>query len=142
MGGLLIPACVIPTKHDLDKLFQWYPREMVRLPIELKLGQEANPELVNELNPDAIIVASGHGDTPKLPKNVEGLDNKIVCTTMDLLKGRKPKNSLVIGGVYGMRYSPTHRDRGQEGYHCVKEFNGKILVVLLDSSREIRYLSF
>ena len=100
LGGLLIPACVIPTKHDLDKLFQWYLREMDRLPIELKLGQEATPELVNELNPDAVIVASGHGDTPKLPKNVEGLDNKIVCTTMDLLKGRKPKNSLVIGGGF------------------------------------------
>ena len=34
LGGLLIPACKIPTKHDLDKLFQWYLREMERLPMK------------------------------------------------------------------------------------------------------------
>ena len=100
LGGLLIPACVIPTKHDLDKLFQWYLREMDRLPIEIKLRTEATPELVSELAPHVVIVASGHGDTPKFPKNVEGLDNEIVCTTMDLLNGKAPKNSLVLGGGF------------------------------------------
>ena len=73
---------------------------MDRLPIEIKLRTEATPELVSELAPHVVIVASGHGDTPKFPKNVEGLDNEIVCTTMDLLNGKAPKNSLVLGGGF------------------------------------------
>ncbi len=101
LGGLLIPACKIPTKHDLDKLFQWYLREMERLPIEILTGTEATPELMKRLRPDAIIVASGHGDESNLPKKLKGLERDNVITTMDLLSGRvKPTDSVVIGGGF------------------------------------------
>ena len=101
LGGLLIPACKIPTKHDLDKLFQWYLREMERLPIEILTNTEATPELMKRLRPDAIIVASGHGDESNLPKKLKGLERDNVITTMDLLSGRvKPTDSVVIGGGF------------------------------------------
>ncbi|MEM7540555.1 MAG: FAD-dependent oxidoreductase [Pseudomonadota bacterium] len=101
LGGLLIPACVIPTKHDLDKLFQWYKREMARLPIEVMTGTEATPELIAELAPDALIVATGHGDESNLPRGLKGLDHPNVITTMDLLSGKvQPEDSLVIGGGF------------------------------------------
>ena len=65
---------------------------MDRLPIEIKLKErKLLQSLFLELAPHVVIVASGHGDTPKFPKNVEGLDNEIVCTTMDLLNGKAPK---------------------------------------------------
>ena len=101
LGGLLIPACKIPTKHDLDKLFQWYLREMKRLPIEILTKTEATPKLMRRLQPDAIIVASGHGDESNLPKKLKGLERDNVITTMDLLSGRvKPTDSVVIGGGF------------------------------------------
>ena len=101
LGGLLIPACKIPTKHDLDKLFQWYLREMERLPIEILTSTEATPELMKKLRPDAIIVASGHGDESNLPKKLKGLERDNVITTMDLLSGRvQPTDSVVIGGGF------------------------------------------
>ena len=101
LGGLLIPACEIETKHDLDKLFQWYVREMKRLPITVMTDTEATPELVKELSPDAIIVATGHGDDSQMPRGLKGLDHPNVITTMDLLSNRvEPQDSIVIGGGF------------------------------------------
>lgn len=101
LGGLLGPACVIPTKHDLDKIFQFWVREMKRLPIEVMTGTEATPELIKELGADALVVATGHGQDPNLPKGLKGLDHPHVVTTMDLLTGRAEiQDSLVIGGGF------------------------------------------
>ena len=101
LGGLLIPACKIPTKHDLDKLFQWYLREMDRLPINVLTGTEATPALMRKLDPDAIVVASGHGDISNVPKQVKGVTRNNVITTMDLLSGKaQPTDSIVIGGGF------------------------------------------
>ncbi|NNL84632.1 MAG: FAD-dependent oxidoreductase, partial [Myxococcales bacterium] len=101
LGGLLIPACVIPTKEDLNKLFQWYVREMERLPIRVLTETEATPELVAELGADALIVATGHGDTAAKPRGLAGLDHPHVVTAMDLLAERAPvRDSLVIGGGF------------------------------------------
>ncbi len=101
LGGLLIPACVIPTKEDLNKLFQWYVREMTRLPIRVLTGTEATPELVRELGADALIVATGHGDVAAKPKGLRGLEHPTVITAMDLLSGREEiRDSIVIGGGF------------------------------------------
>ncbi len=101
LGGLLIPACVIPTKEDLNKLFQWYVREMKRLPIEVMTGTEATPELVRSLGADALVVATGHGEESALPARLEGLDHPNVITAMDLLTGTAEiRDSIVIGGGF------------------------------------------
>ena len=101
LGGLLIPACVIPTKEDLDKLFQWYKREMVRLPIDVRYGTEATPELIRELGADALVVATGHGEESNVPMNLKGLDHPNVITTMDLLTNKVAvTDSIVIGGGF------------------------------------------
>lgn len=101
LGGLLIPACEIETKHDLEKLFKWYVREMERLPIDVRTGTEATPELIKSLGTDALVVASGHGDESNLPKGLKGLDHPNVITTMDLLSHtREPEDSIVIGGGF------------------------------------------
>lgn len=101
LGGLLIPACVIPTKEDLDKLFQWYVREMKRLPIDVRCGTKATPELIRELKADALVIAIGHGDESNLPKNLKGIDHPNVITTMDLLTHQAEiVDSIVIGGGF------------------------------------------
>ena len=101
LGGLLIPACVIPAKHDLDKLFKWYVSEVKRLPITVMTGTEATPELIRELGADAVIVASGHGDESSIPRGLKGLDHPNVITTMDLLEHRaEAQDSIVIGGGF------------------------------------------
>lgn len=101
LGGLLIPACVIPTKEDLNKLFQWYVREMERLPIEVMTGTEATPDLVRALGADALVIATGHGETSKLPRGLKGLDHPHVITTMDLLTHQAEiRDSIVIGGGF------------------------------------------
>ncbi len=100
LGGLLIPACVIPTKEDLGKLFQWYKHEMTRLPIDVRCGTEVTPELICGLSADALIVASGHGTVSNKPR-IGGVDHPMVITTMDLLTGKaEPTDSVVIGGGF------------------------------------------
>ena len=101
LGGLLIPACVIPTKEDLDKLFQWYVREMKRLPIDVRCGTEATPELIRGLKADALVIATGHGEESNVPKHLKGLDHPNVITTMDLLTHKADiVDSIVIGGGF------------------------------------------
>ncbi len=101
LGGLLIPACKIETKHDLDRLFKWYVREMKRLPIKVLLNTAATPALVKSLQPDAVIVATGHGETANRPPGLKGLDHPHVVSTMALLAQHAPvEDSIVIGGGF------------------------------------------
>jgi len=60
---------------------RWLDTQVRKLPIEIKLGCEATPALVKELNPDAIVVAvGGRTEVPVLP----GIERPFVYNGDDL----------------------------------------------------------
>ena len=65
--------------------FSMVPKRDGKAPNRNSTSTEATPELMKKLRPDAIIVASGHGDESNLPKKLKGLERDNVITTMDLL---------------------------------------------------------
>jgi 2,4-dienoyl-CoA reductase (NADPH2) len=79
LGGTLFFAALAYEANT--KLVRWLDTQVRKLPIELKLGCEATPELVKELNPDAIVVAIGaRRQAPDLP----GIERPFVYSGDDL----------------------------------------------------------
>lgn len=76
-GQLRLAAAADP---DLAPLLDWLIGEASRLPIELRLGQEASARLIADCAPDDIVVATGsRWARPALP----GGDRENVCTVDD-----------------------------------------------------------
>jgi len=57
LGGNFILAAQL--LNDLQPYLDWMKREMKRLPVDVKLGTEADEKNIAALKPDAIIVAAG-----------------------------------------------------------------------------------
>ncbi len=90
LGGLVPMASFIKGAGVADNLMRmvpWYRHELKRLGVELHLGRDVDAELVNLLEPDALILATG--GKPVLPK-IEGIDGAHVITTEHLKKSAQP----------------------------------------------------
>jgi 2-enoate reductase len=97
LGGNLIPASVPVFKRDYRLLIRYLALQIKKSGVEILLRKEATAELIEELNPDVVIVATGGSQTiPDIP----GVNNKMVVNVIDLLLGRKEcgKSVIVIGG--------------------------------------------
>lgn len=66
--------------------------------VKINLGEEVGLQKVQELKPDALVVATG--TTPFVPPYTPGIDNQIVCTYEDVLLGKRApgKKAVVYGG--------------------------------------------
>lgn len=95
VGGQLNLAQVPDFKRDVSKLIRWYERMLEKNGIEVRLNQPVTKELVDKLNPDVVIVATG--GKPRVPfVHPEGGQ---FVTYKDVLEGRvKPEGSAVIIG--------------------------------------------
>jgi 2,4-dienoyl-CoA reductase (NADPH2) len=90
LGGLVPIASFIKgagVADNLMKMIPWYRHEFRRLGVELHLGIEVDAELVNLLEPDALILAMG--GKPVLPK-FAGVDGSNVISTEHLKKSAAP----------------------------------------------------
>ncbi|EJO5347341.1 FAD-dependent oxidoreductase [Clostridium botulinum] len=100
LGGNIVPGSVPDFKEDDRALMKWYGHELKENNIPFNFNTEVTKDLVNRLNPDVIIVATG--STPKILKLDGNMDK--VYTAQDVLLGNKnPGNSTIIvgGGLVG-----------------------------------------
>lgn len=97
LGGNLVPASVPDFKQDYRDLLNYLTRQVAKAGVEVLLGRKATPEAVREINPDALVVATGAA--PLIPP-IKGIDREFVGTGIDFLLGKKEfgHNVLVIGG--------------------------------------------
>lgn len=97
LGGTVNQAAVPEFKKDLRRLLVWYQRQMEKTGVAVKMNSTMTPEKISTLAPDVIFAATGaHPIVPPLP----GMDQKMVITAVDLLRGTTPpgNNVMVIGG--------------------------------------------
>ena len=83
LGGLLHLASVVKGVElfALPELVQYFERELDRLNVTVRLGQEYTPELNETIKPDIVVVATGGVPASlKLP----GIDSDKVLTTEEL----------------------------------------------------------
>ncbi|MBC3798400.1 acetoacetate decarboxylase family protein [Acetobacterium tundrae] len=104
LGGLVNLAKMPPHKSVMDWIAQYYQNEFARLNVKVKLNTEATVSILAEMNPDAVILATG--STPIVPERIPGIHGQNVIgidTVLSGAAGLKDKKVVLIGaGMSGI----------------------------------------
>ena len=113
LGGMLIPSSKHPFKKEVELLNDWYKLQLEKLPVKVHLNTEVDPEKIDELHADAVILAVGavpvHFDLP-------GIDNPMVKGALDVLEDPSLAGETVIvlgGGLTGSELALDYAQQGK-----------------------------
>jgi 2,4-dienoyl-CoA reductase-like NADH-dependent reductase (Old Yellow Enzyme family)/thioredoxin reductase len=97
LGGQLIPGSMSEYKKELLNLIRFQKTQIQKFGVQCVLNCCVTPELINQEQPDVIILATG--SLPYLPP-VKGIERDMVLPFTEVLNGRSvvPTSSVVIGG--------------------------------------------
>lgn len=98
LGGQLNLAAVPPMKQEITKFTRYLSYQLEKGGVAVNLNTEVTPALVDEVKPDAIVIATG-GEA--LVPNVPGIKGPKVVSAHDVLASKVTVpngNVLVIGG--------------------------------------------
>lgn len=107
LGGQLNMAASIPGKFEFKETIRYFSNELKSLGVKIQLNTECTLEKLEEINPDAVIFATG-----VRPRgfNVPGLEKKKVGTYIEYLNGRfTPGKEVVIIGGGGIACDSAHK---------------------------------
>lgn len=120
LGGYLPHAAGFARLNtkDILNIGQWLKKQVQELNIQVELHTEVTPELVSQIRPDAVVLATGSKE--KLP-DIPGLDSINAGTLDEFMSGKKQagKKVVVIGGHYGAEIAVSLAREGKsrpEGY--------------------------
>ena len=88
LGGLLPIAAIVKDLEtdDLLALISYYRNQLAKEGVSLRTKQEITPELIKQINPEVVILATG--GAPGLP-DIPGIDNPRVASNVALHKQLK-----------------------------------------------------
>ena len=114
LGGILKSEQALPFKHEMFELTGTYERFCRAAGVDIRLGVEATPELVEELGAEALIIAVG--SEPLVPP-IPGLDgdNVVVVNNYYLEKDKVGDEVVIMGGGLAGCECAVHL--AQEGKH-------------------------
>jgi 2-enoate reductase len=97
LGGVFVAAAAPDFKEHDKALIKWYVKQLEDLNMPIRLNTEITGDMLNTLDADEIIIATG-SVPKKLP--VPGFDGKNSVEAVDYLLGNKPvgDTAIVIGG--------------------------------------------
>lgn len=95
LGGTVNIAAVPSFKNRLAKLIKWYKVQLKKLGVNVMTNTTATPELIKNVNPDVVIIATG--SEPLVP-NIPGVENAVTADDVLLGKAAVGENVVVIGG--------------------------------------------
>jgi 2,4-dienoyl-CoA reductase-like NADH-dependent reductase (Old Yellow Enzyme family)/thioredoxin reductase len=114
LGGRFNSACVVPFKQEYTLAIKWLSSQVEKLGVQVEVGREVTPELVKEISPDAVVIATGAVTRiPELP----GMDRKGVVIAEDILDGRVNMGTRVAilgGGGVGCDVADFMAQRGKQ----------------------------
>ncbi|MBT3367957.1 MAG: FAD-dependent oxidoreductase [Nitrospina sp.] len=118
LGGQVRAAAIPPDKYLMAGIIRTLEVEAVKNGAVIRLGEEATPEVIRELNPDSVVVATGA--RPVIPDFARNDLNNVV-TAEDVLLGRVDTGSevLVLGGG----------EVGCETAHFLAEYGKSVTIV-------------
>ncbi len=121
IGGQLRLAANIPGRQELSDLLTWYERQLISLGVEMRLNATVTEELLKQINPQAVLVATG--SVSEIPLGyITGLDNieKIELMTADELleSGRKTGDNVLVVGIdqIGLQVADYLAEQGKNVY--------------------------
>jgi len=114
LGGQWNIVCQQPEKEGFVDVTKHLTRGLDKAGVNVILNKEVTPQLVNEIKPDAVVVATGA--TPgKL--NVPGIDGNNVVQAVDVITGKaKVGNRVVVvgGRLIGMETADFLAEQGKK----------------------------
>lgn len=102
VGGNLAVAALPIGKECFTQYIDWGELQCKKLGVEIKLNTEATADIVREINPDAIIIATG---SSPLILPINGIDKASVVTAEAVLTGQAKVGKTVVvagGGEVGI----------------------------------------
>ncbi len=113
LGGQINIADIPPKKDIYKEVISSRAKAVKELGVEVHTGEELTPELVKQISPDVLIIATG--SKPLVPK-IPGIDRKNVITAAEALKGAKVGDNLVVvgGGLVGCETADYLAQQGKE----------------------------
>ncbi|WP_457554277.1 oxidoreductase [Desulfobacula sp.] len=115
-GGLLSLASNAPGRGELNDILDFFRFEMDRVDVEIRYGTELTLDLINEIIPDKVILATG--SMPDMPV-IKGLfQTKMdLVTNVDVISGKdKVKDKVIVlgGGMTGLITADFLADQGKQ----------------------------
>lgn len=97
LGGQLRYAFIPPGREEIQNIITYLEKQISKLKVEVKTGQEVDLRALQEGHPDAVVVATG-GQPILL--NLPGIKEKNVYTAASVLEGNVPigKDVVIVGG--------------------------------------------
>jgi 2,4-dienoyl-CoA reductase-like NADH-dependent reductase (Old Yellow Enzyme family)/thioredoxin reductase len=115
-GGLLSLAAKAPGRGELNDILDFFKNEISRLNVDIQYNTELTLDLITEINPDKVILATG--SLPDMPI-IKGLfQSKMdVTTNVDVISGQENVGDKVIvlgGGMTGLITADFLSDQGKQ----------------------------
>ncbi len=113
LGGLINFTDHTDHKIDIRNFKNLLVREVEKRPVEVRLNCEVTPELIAEINPEAVILAVGSDD---LILPIEGIENAVTAMAVYEADFKNlGKNVIVLGGgLVGCEAAADYIDHGIE----------------------------
>ena len=112
LGGQMKLASALPYKYEWINVLNWEIENAKKENIDIRLNTTVTPELIEQIKPDAVIIATGaHAEREKF----ENVDSSKVVSFEDVLNGSKTvKGNVVIvgGGMYGCETAQALVEKG------------------------------
>lgn len=93
LGGQVNLLTKVPNREEFSDVIRNQTKEIEQLPVNIKLGVEVTPELVQQEQPDAVIVAAG---SEAAPSWLPGADQPHVLNFYEVLAGREVLGDRVL----------------------------------------------
>lgn len=114
LGGTVNYAKMPPLKERMQWVANYYKVMLDKLGVEVRLNTTATADMVAEMKPDAVIVATG--GSPIVPESIPGVKGGSVYTVDDVFKGKTEfsgKKVVVVGaGLTGLETAEYIADKG------------------------------
>jgi NADPH-dependent 2,4-dienoyl-CoA reductase/sulfur reductase-like enzyme len=101
LGGQLQLASIPLYKQGISALTKFLVSQITRLGVEVHVGRKVTADIVSEIKPDSVVVATGN--IPTIP-DILGVQRPNVFLAIDVLAGKKAVGEIVViigGGQIG-----------------------------------------
>ena len=97
LGGAVRFASKPPGMGEYAEIIRYFSAQVSKAAVRVRLGEEATPEMVSQIKPDVVVVATGA--SPFIPP-IPGIGEALVCTAEEVLDGSVPagKRAVMVGG--------------------------------------------
>ena len=97
LGGQINLAAILPEKREFGMLIDDLETHLIKNGVHVKTGIEVTPDIVGEIDPDAVVVATG---AAQRPYSIPGAERENVFDVVQLLESdiETGKRIVIIGG--------------------------------------------